>query len=69
MSDTRYLDHHAHDLALLATGEETGWWDDTGRPAPWPNDFWLADGTINPDWRTTDPDNQEEHDPSNEQPF
>lgn len=28
-----------HDLALLAAGLETGWWDDSGRPAPWPEDF------------------------------
>lgn len=27
------------DLALLAAGEEPGWWDDHGRPAPWPEDF------------------------------
>ena len=23
----------------LAAGYETGWWDETGRPAPWPDDF------------------------------
>jgi hypothetical protein len=28
-----------HDLALLAAGSETGWWDDNGVPAPWPDDF------------------------------
>ena len=27
------------DLTLLAAGGETGWWDDRGRPAPWPDDF------------------------------
>ena len=27
------------DLALLAAGHETGFWDDDGRPAPWPDDF------------------------------
>jgi hypothetical protein len=27
------------DLALLAAGHETGFWDDQGRPAPWPDDF------------------------------
>ncbi|WP_449373034.1 hypothetical protein [Arthrobacter psychrolactophilus] len=27
------------DLELLAAGEETGWWDATGTPAPWPQDF------------------------------
>lgn len=34
-----------------ATGQETGWWDEDGRPAPWPDDFFLDDGTINPDWQ------------------
>lgn len=29
----------AADLQLLAAGEETGWWDEHGRPAPWPQDF------------------------------
>ena len=22
-----------------AAGNETGWWDDDGTPAPWPDDF------------------------------
>lgn len=30
---------HDQDLQLLADGAETGWWDDTGCPAPWPQDF------------------------------
>ncbi|NMR31797.1 hypothetical protein [Crystallibacter degradans] len=42
---------HAPDLALLTAGCDTGWWDEHGRPAPWPEDFWLPDGTINPIWR------------------
>ena len=25
--------------ARLTTGKETGWWDDHGQPAPWPEDF------------------------------
>ena len=25
--------------ALHATGAETGFWDDEGRPAPWPHDI------------------------------
>jgi hypothetical protein len=25
--------------ALAATGAETGFWDDDGRPAPWPDDI------------------------------
>jgi hypothetical protein len=27
------------DLALLDAGYETGFWDDNGRPAPWPEDI------------------------------
>ena len=55
MNQPRYLDRHDYDLALLAAGDETGWWDDTGAPAPWPEDFWMADGSINPDWTTATP--------------
>ena len=28
-----------NDLRLLAAGIETGWWDEHGVPAPWPEDF------------------------------
>ena len=52
------------DLELLATGHDTGWWDVHGRPAPWPDDFWLPDGTINPDWRPSGHTPEEETDPS-----
>lgn len=27
------------DLTILNTGGETGWWDENGRPAPWPHYF------------------------------
>lgn len=36
-----------------AAGEETGWWDERGRPGPWPEDFdgsssgWVIDGEPN----------------------
>ena len=26
-------------LATLTAGHETGWWDERGIPAPWPEDF------------------------------
>ena len=26
-------------LATLTAGYETGWWDERGVPAPWPDDF------------------------------
>ena len=26
-------------LAALAAGHETGWWDEHGVPAPWPEDL------------------------------
>jgi hypothetical protein len=29
----------AADLALLAAGHDTGFWDEHGRPAPWPDDI------------------------------
>ncbi len=29
----------ALNAALHATGTETGFWDDHGRPAPWPDDI------------------------------
>ena len=32
-------DRAALNAALLATGTETGFWDDHGRPAPWPDDI------------------------------
>ena len=35
--------------ALLATGAETGFWDDHGRPAPWPDDIDDWTPTSQPD--------------------
>ena len=35
-------------LALLATGHETGWWDEHGNPAPWPEDFLDPDSGWQP---------------------
>ena len=28
-----------HSQAALAAGHETGWWNEHGLPAPWPEDF------------------------------
>ena len=45
----------AEDLAILATDGETGWWDDNGHPAPWPEDFldpdagWTSPAPHDPD--------------------
>jgi hypothetical protein len=42
------------DLALLAAGHETGWWNEHGVPAPWPEDFfddnsgWHPAGSEDP---------------------
>ncbi|WP_113719079.1 hypothetical protein [Arthrobacter dokdonensis] len=53
----------AEDLALLAAGEETGWWDETGRPAPFPEDFldpnagWTTDQDTGINPATNDPEN------------
>ena len=38
-----------HDLAILAAGGYTGWWDEHGRPAPWPDDFFDPDSDWRPD--------------------
>lgn len=50
-------EREALNAALLATGHDSGFWDEHGQPAPWPND-------IN-EWRpatsnhvTTDPGGQ-----------
>lgn len=32
-------EREALNAALLAAGTETGFWDDDGRPAPWPEDI------------------------------
>jgi hypothetical protein len=44
---------HEHDLWLLAHGYETGWWDEKGVPAPWPEDF--PDGWTPTTGPPTDP--------------
>jgi hypothetical protein len=52
-------EREALNAALLATGAETGFWGDPGRPAPWPDDI--------DQWRpaTSEPVTRE----SGEQPF
>lgn len=45
-------DRRALNAALHAAGTETGFWDDDGRPAPWPDD--IEEWT--PETRKTDPD-------------
>lgn len=44
---------HDHELEILHDGGYTGWHDETGAFAPHPPDFYLPDGTINPDWQPT----------------
>jgi hypothetical protein len=50
-------DRQALNTALANTGADTGFWDDHGRPAPWPDDIdqWAptASGTT-----TSDPGQQ-----------
>lgn len=36
------------DLAILATGGHTIWWDETGQPAPRPDDFFDPDSEWRP---------------------
>jgi hypothetical protein len=42
-----------HDLAILAAGGFTGWWNETGSPAPWPDDFFDPDTDWRPATSTT----------------
>jgi hypothetical protein len=35
----------ALNAALAATGTDTGFWDDHGRPAPWPDDIVSRPGS------------------------
>ena len=42
------------DLAILAAGGDTGWWDEHGQPAPFPDDFFDPDNGWRP--TTNDPD-------------
>jgi hypothetical protein len=48
------------DLAILAAGGNTGWWDEHGIPAPWPDDFFDPDTHWRPDTHNPDlaPDDQ-----------
>jgi hypothetical protein len=45
----------ALDAALLATGHDSGFWDEHGRPAPWPDDIdeWspATSEPVNPETR------------------
>ena len=60
-----YRRAQAEDLQILADGGETGWWDDTGTPAPWPEDFldpaagWANQNAAEPG------DNRADDDPKN----
>ena len=40
-------------LHTLAAGHETGWWDDNGHPAPWPDDILDPDTEWRPDTNPT----------------
>ncbi|MDA8439784.1 MAG: hypothetical protein M0Z51_13125 [Propionibacterium sp.] len=37
----------------LTGGHDTGWWDDNGHPAPWPDDFLDPDTHWRPDTNPT----------------
>ena len=61
-----HLDHLS-DAELLAQGYETGWWDEHGIPAPWPEDFdgHLPDGQ----WKSTTADHEPQAPTPGEPPF
>lgn len=45
-----------HDLAILAAGGFTGWWDEHGQPAPFPDDFFYPDCEWGPSSNDTPPE-------------
>jgi len=47
MSKPAKNNQHEQDLAILAAGGYTGWWDEHGQPAPFPDDFFDP----HTDWR------------------
>ena len=49
------------DHARLAAGNETGWWNEHGHPAPWPDDFFNPDTEWRPD--TNPPTDQKPSEP------
>jgi len=53
------------DLNILTNGGDTGWWDDNGRPAPWPQDFLDADAGWTNGNGNRDADNPPEEDHKN----
>jgi hypothetical protein len=52
--------HREHDLAILAAGGYTGWWDHHGVPAPWPDDFFDPASDWRPDTQTVIPNPDEQ---------
>jgi hypothetical protein len=51
-------------LRALAAGYETGWWDDNGVPAPWPDDFHEPTAATTP---AQNPDRTETNHPSDQE--
>ncbi|MFH5211167.1 hypothetical protein ACHIPZ_23595 [Antrihabitans sp. NCIMB 15449] len=44
------------DLATLNAGGFTGWWDEHGQPAPFPDDFFDPDSQWRPSSNDTPPE-------------
>jgi hypothetical protein len=44
---------HPDDPTILAADGYTGWSDDHGQPAPWPDDFFDPDNDWRPDTNPT----------------
>ncbi|MFD2796449.1 hypothetical protein ACFS27_23005 [Promicromonospora vindobonensis] len=45
------MPEHWNDDQRAAADYYVGWWDEHGFLAPWPEDFFLLDGSINPRWQ------------------
>ena len=53
------------DLNILKEGGETGWWDNKGRPAPWPQDFLDPEAGWTNGNNTSHDHNHAKNDPEN----
>ncbi|MDJ0325208.1 hypothetical protein QMG61_15690 [Cryobacterium sp. PH31-AA6] len=53
------------DQHTVAAGHETGWWDDNGRAAPWPDDFLDPDAGWTTGTTDVPADDGDQDDPEN----
>jgi hypothetical protein len=60
MSTPKTRHQREHDLATLAAGGYTGWWDEHGQPTPFPDDFFDPHSDWRPDIQLVTHDHDEQ---------